>query len=75
MLEIWTNMFLLGTGAICIYALLLAKIYGCHMIGTEVDRKSVEYAEKCIRRNNLQDLIKSKLYEKISLKMSQELML
>ncbi|XP_050451458.1 U6 small nuclear RNA (adenine-(43)-N(6))-methyltransferase [Cataglyphis hispanica] len=48
----------IGTGAICIYALLLAKIYGCHVIGTEVDKKSVEYAEKCIARNNLQNLIK-----------------
>ncbi|KAM0726534.1 RNA N6-adenosine-methyltransferase mettl16 [Formica fusca] len=48
----------IGTGAICIYALLLAKIYGCHVIGTEVDKKSMEYAEKCIARNNLQNLIK-----------------
>ncbi|GAB1859800.1 Putative methyltransferase METT10D [Camponotus japonicus] len=48
----------IGTGAICIYALLLAKIYGCHMIGTEVDKKSIEYAEKCITKNNLENLIK-----------------
>ncbi|XP_072747220.1 U6 small nuclear RNA (adenine-(43)-N(6))-methyltransferase [Anoplolepis gracilipes] len=48
----------IGTGAICIYALLLAKIYRCHIIGTEVDKKSVEYAEKCIINNNLQNLIK-----------------
>ncbi|CAL1689636.1 unnamed protein product [Lasius platythorax] len=48
----------IGTGSICIYALLLAKIYGCHIIGTEVDKKSVEYAENCITRNNLQNLIK-----------------
>ncbi|XP_011256449.2 U6 small nuclear RNA (adenine-(43)-N(6))-methyltransferase isoform X1 [Camponotus floridanus] len=48
----------IGTGAICIYALLLAKIYGYHMIGTEVDKKSIEYAEKCIIKNNLENLIK-----------------
>ncbi|EFN83850.1 U6 small nuclear RNA (adenine-(43)-N(6))-methyltransferase isoform X2 [Harpegnathos saltator] len=48
----------IGTGAICVYALLLAKIYKCHMIGTEVDQESVEHAKNCIRRNNLQDLIK-----------------
>ncbi|XP_014474028.1 PREDICTED: methyltransferase-like protein 16 homolog [Dinoponera quadriceps] len=48
----------IGTGAICIYALLLTKIYKCHMIGTEVDKESIEHAENCIRRNNLQNLIK-----------------
>lgn len=47
----------IGTGAICIYALLLAKIYKCQMIGTEMDKGSVKYAQKCIRRNELQDLI------------------
>lgn len=48
----------IGTGAICIYALLLAKIYQCRVIGTEVDKKSVEYAKKCITRNNLENLLK-----------------
>lgn len=52
------NMFKIGTGAIGIYALLLAKIYKCHMIGTEVDKESIKHAENCIRKNNLQDLIK-----------------
>ncbi|XP_011862229.1 PREDICTED: methyltransferase-like protein 16 homolog [Vollenhovia emeryi] len=47
----------IGTGAVCIYALLLAKIYKCRMIGTDVDKRSVEYAQKCIRTNELQDLI------------------
>lgn len=32
------------------------------MIGTEVDKKSMEYAEKCITKNNLQNLIKGKSY-------------
>ncbi|EZA50536.1 Methyltransferase-like protein [Ooceraea biroi] len=48
----------IGTGATCIYALLLAKIYGCHMIGTEVDEASVEHARDCIQGNNLENLIK-----------------
>ncbi|XP_012536782.1 U6 small nuclear RNA (adenine-(43)-N(6))-methyltransferase [Monomorium pharaonis] len=47
----------IGTGAICIYALLLAKLYKCQMIGTEVDKESVEYAQECIKRNKLEDLI------------------
>lgn len=46
-----------GTGAVCIYALLLAKIYKCRVIGTEVDKESVEHARECARRNKLQDLI------------------
>lgn len=32
------------------------------MIGTEVDKKSIEYAEKCITKNNLENLIKGKNY-------------
>ncbi|KYN21317.1 Putative methyltransferase METT10D [Trachymyrmex cornetzi] len=47
----------IGTGAVCIYALLLAKIYKCQVIGTEVDKGSVEHAQKCIKKNKLQDLI------------------
>lgn len=30
------------------------------MIGTEMDKGSVKYAQKCIRRNELQDLIESR---------------
>ncbi|XP_020284195.1 methyltransferase-like protein 16 isoform X2 [Pseudomyrmex gracilis] len=48
----------IGTGAICIYALLLAQMYQCHVIATEVDKKSVEYAKECVKRNNLCNLIK-----------------
>ncbi|KYM95659.1 PREDICTED: methyltransferase-like protein 16 homolog [Cyphomyrmex costatus] len=47
----------IGTGAVCIYALLLAKIYKCQVIGTEVDKGSVEHAQKCIKSNKLQNLI------------------
>lgn len=32
------------------------------MIGTEVDKESVKHAQKCISRNELQDLIESKFY-------------
>ncbi|KAG5346198.1 MET16 methyltransferase, partial [Acromyrmex charruanus] len=48
----------IGTGAVCIYALLLAKIYKCQVIGTEIGKESVEHAQKCIKKNKLQDLIK-----------------
>ncbi|KAL0131663.1 hypothetical protein PUN28_002893 [Cardiocondyla obscurior] len=48
----------IGTGAVCIYALLLAKIHKCQMLGTEVNMKSIEHAKQCIERNKLQDLIK-----------------
>ncbi|XP_011164524.2 U6 small nuclear RNA (adenine-(43)-N(6))-methyltransferase isoform X1 [Solenopsis invicta] len=47
----------IGTGAVCIYALLLTKIYKCQMIGTEVNKGSVEHAQECVRKNKLQDLI------------------
>ncbi|XP_011646547.1 U6 small nuclear RNA (adenine-(43)-N(6))-methyltransferase [Pogonomyrmex barbatus] len=47
----------IGTGAVCIYALLLAKIYKCQMIGTEVNKDSVKHAQECVRRNKLQNLI------------------
>ncbi|XP_024941778.1 U6 small nuclear RNA (adenine-(43)-N(6))-methyltransferase isoform X2 [Cephus cinctus] len=47
----------IGTGAVCIYPLLLAKIYGCRMIGTEIQQSSIESALKNVKCNNLQDLI------------------
>ncbi|XP_017788149.1 PREDICTED: methyltransferase-like protein 16 homolog [Habropoda laboriosa] len=48
----------IGTGAVCIYALLFAKMYGNQMIGTEVDETSVHSAVQHIENNNLQNLIK-----------------
>lgn len=30
------------------------------MIGTEIDKESVEHAQNCIKKNKLQDLIESK---------------
>lgn len=51
----------IGTGAVCIYPLLFAKMYGNQMIGTEVDETSIQTANKQIENNKLQHLIKSKI--------------
>ncbi|KAK2580896.1 hypothetical protein KPH14_005966 [Odynerus spinipes] len=48
----------IGTGAVCIYPLLLAKMYKCHMLGTEIDETSIKAAVENVNNNNLQDLIK-----------------
>ncbi|XP_076653769.1 uncharacterized protein LOC143359610 isoform X2 [Halictus rubicundus] len=48
----------IGTGAVCIYPLLFAKMYGNRMIGTEVDETSLQTATRQIENNNLQHLIK-----------------
>ncbi|XP_046621903.1 U6 small nuclear RNA (adenine-(43)-N(6))-methyltransferase isoform X1 [Neodiprion virginianus] len=47
----------IGTGAVCVYPLLFAKIYGCRMIGTEVDLESYESAVRNVNSNNLHDLV------------------
>ncbi|XP_076755594.1 U6 small nuclear RNA (adenine-(43)-N(6))-methyltransferase [Xylocopa sonorina] len=48
----------IGTGAVCIYPLLFAKMYGNQMIGTEIDETSIQTAIQHIENNNLQHLIK-----------------
>ncbi|XP_076278580.1 U6 small nuclear RNA (adenine-(43)-N(6))-methyltransferase isoform X2 [Lasioglossum baleicum] len=48
----------IGTGAVSIYPLLFAKMYGNQMIGTEVDETSLQTATRQIENNNLQHLIK-----------------
>ncbi|XP_031844274.1 U6 small nuclear RNA (adenine-(43)-N(6))-methyltransferase [Nomia melanderi] len=48
----------IGTGAVCIYPLLFAKMYGNRMIGTEVDETSIQTAIQQVENNNLQHLIK-----------------
>ncbi|XP_043472715.1 U6 small nuclear RNA (adenine-(43)-N(6))-methyltransferase [Leptopilina heterotoma] len=48
----------IGTGAVCIYPLLFAKLYGCKMIASEIDLESIKSAEENINRNNMQELIK-----------------
>lgn len=40
-----------GTGTSCIYPLLAAKIYGWNMIGSDIDDKAAETAQKNIERN------------------------
>ncbi|XP_034188511.2 U6 small nuclear RNA (adenine-(43)-N(6))-methyltransferase [Osmia lignaria lignaria] len=59
----------IGTGAVCIYPLLFAKMYGNQMIGTEVDETSIQTANHQIENNKLQHLIKIlKVDEKTILK-------
>ncbi|KAB0792644.1 hypothetical protein PPYR_14603 [Photinus pyralis] len=50
----------IGTGASCIYPLLGAKSKGWHMIGTDVDAESLEWAQRNVDRNSLGSLIKLK---------------
>lgn len=52
-----------GTGASCIYPLLGAS-KGWHMLGTEIDETSVEIAEKNIKQNELDHLIRVKKVDK-----------
>lgn len=47
----------IGTGASCIYPLLAAKKNGWHMLATEADQDSFQYAQTNVKKNNLQDLI------------------
>lgn len=53
--------FFIGTGAVCIYPLLFAKMYGNQMIATEVDKTSIQTAIEHVKNNNLEDIIKGKL--------------
>ncbi|KAK1133799.1 hypothetical protein K0M31_011587 [Melipona bicolor] len=48
----------IGTGAVCIYPLLFAKMYGNQMIATEVDESSMQTAVQHVENNNLQSIIK-----------------
>ncbi|XP_050440218.1 U6 small nuclear RNA (adenine-(43)-N(6))-methyltransferase [Adelges cooleyi] len=47
----------IGTGASCIYPLLAAKKFGWSMVGTDINKESVESASKNILKNNLLDRI------------------
>ncbi|KAG7208917.1 hypothetical protein KM043_015097 [Ampulex compressa] len=47
----------IGTGAVCIYPLLCAKMYKCHMIATEIDKQSVQTSIEHVKNNNFEDLI------------------
>ncbi|XP_043495887.1 RNA N6-adenosine-methyltransferase mettl16 isoform X2 [Polistes fuscatus] len=48
----------IGTGAVCIYPLLLAKMYGYSMLGTEINETSIESAIENVKNNTLENLIK-----------------
>ncbi|XP_034943490.1 U6 small nuclear RNA (adenine-(43)-N(6))-methyltransferase [Chelonus insularis] len=47
----------IGTGAIAIYPLLCAKLYGWKIIGTDIDDSTIKTAKDNIKKNNLEYLI------------------
>jgi len=47
----------IGTGASCIYPLLAAKKFQWSMVGTDINKESIENANINIQKNNLQHLI------------------
>jgi len=53
--------FLVGTGASCVYALLGAKLNSWKFIATDADATNVDYATANVDRNNLADKIKGLL--------------
>ena len=48
----------IGTGANCIYPLLGNTAYGWQFVGTDIDAKSLEYAQLIVERNGLDQSIK-----------------
>lgn len=50
----------IGTGANCIYPLLGNAEYGWQFVGTDIDKKSLDRAEKIIKKNLLTEVIKLK---------------
>jgi len=51
-------MFLVGTGASCVYPLLAAKLHGWQFIATDADATNIDFATANVLRNNLTDKIK-----------------
>ncbi|UMB53004.1 23S rRNA (adenine(1618)-N(6))-methyltransferase RlmF [Lutibacter sp. A64] len=47
-----------GVGANCIYPLLGNSVYGWNFLGTDIDKKSIDRAEKIIKKNKLSNAIK-----------------
>ena len=50
----------IGVGANCIYPLLGNAEYNWNFVGTDIDKKSIDRAEKILKKNNLTDVIKLK---------------
>lgn len=50
----------IGVGASCIYPLLGNAEYGWKFLGTDIDKKSIDRAEKILKKNQLKDVIKLK---------------
>ncbi len=50
----------IGVGASCIYPLLGNAEYDWKFVGTDIDKKSIDRAEKIIKKNNLVEAIKLK---------------
>lgn len=48
----------IGTGANCIYPLLGNAVYGWQFTGTDIDSKSLEYAQTIVKNNGLDQSIK-----------------
>ena len=49
-----------GVGANCIYPLLGNAVYDWHFIGTDIDKKSIDRAEKILKKNKLTEFIQLK---------------
>jgi 23S rRNA (adenine1618-N6)-methyltransferase len=47
-----------GVGANCIYPILGNAVYGWNFLGTDIDKKSIDRAEKIIKKNELFEVIK-----------------
>lgn len=51
------NILDIGTGANCIYPILGHAEYKWQFVATDIDKKSLEYAQKIINKNKLNDVI------------------
>jgi 23S rRNA (adenine1618-N6)-methyltransferase len=47
----------IGTGASCIYPILGYAEYNWNFVGTDIDQKSLQFADKIIKKNKLEDFI------------------
>lgn len=54
----------IGTGASCVYPLLGASVYDWKFVGTDIDKKSLKFAEKNVLENGLETQIQLRLQAK-----------